>query len=237
MRKEDTEYKVDVLRKLASAEKKAHIGISLHNAKQSGEKLDTLLTWASQKYPNVQIDLYDDIHAYNILAEKNVTYTEAISLAREMSAKWITQNKPILAKFQKIQIHNYADLSRPFKIEERIAALHKLYKENIIFRNLIDADVSGYITRQEKRASKLSQERKKLIKNLSIKYIIDELALMSLLNEQDSFVEIYAGRFLGVLTDPRRHQIKDLPEGLKYYPLIEVDFIRQSNQLIQPDAA
>lgn len=205
----------------------AHIGISLNNARHGGLKLDALLTWASQKYAQVQLDIYDDIHAYNIQLEKNISYEEAILLARKMGDKWIEKNHSILSKFPNLPLNRFKDLSNSRTLEKQLHELHDLYKSNALFADLIDHDINSFIIRLENRGEKISREKKGRILDLSRKYILAELALMSLLNEQQDFVEIYAGQFLTILNNPRRLLIKELPEGLKHYPIMEVDFLRK----------
>ncbi|MFA7276448.1 MAG: tRNA-dependent cyclodipeptide synthase [Pseudobdellovibrionaceae bacterium] len=230
--KASCEYKVKILKNSSRGctSSCAHIGISLNNAKHVGRKLNELLSWASQTYKQVQLDIYDDIHAYNIQLEKNLDNTEALSRARKMGDQWVEKNYPVLSQFPHIQHYRFSDLSDSLPLEGRIQHLQDLYTENTVFSNLINKDIYSYITRLETRGSKILQEKRNHILNLSRKYILDELALMSLLNETKDFVEIYAGEFLGILTAPQRLGIKGLPEGLKNYHIIEVDFIRRTKE-------
>lgn len=204
-----------------------HIGISLNNGRHIGRKLHALLTWASQTYEQVQLDIYDDIHAYNIQLEKNLDYFESLYLARKDGDRWVQENYSILSEFPHIQHYRFADLSTSLPLNKRIQELQDLYTESTIFRDLINEDIYGYIKRLENRGSIISKDKRDQIINLSQKYILDELALMSLLNEQENFAEIYAGQFLSMPTDPKRIRIQGLPEGLKNYHIIEVDFMRR----------
>ncbi len=225
--KNDWEYRVEILCKHSKISSVAHIGISLGNIKHNGEKLESLLLWARRNYLETQINIYDDVQAYNLLIDKSVSSDEALSESRKAGDDWINNNSAILKKFKKIRILRYSDLAKQYLIENRISQIHKLYSTSVIFKNLVDQDVSDYLSRVIKRNLSISSEKVERIKKFSVLYILDELATMSLLNENEDFVEIYAGRFLNILKDPRRHEVENLPEGLKNYPMIEVDFVRQ----------
>jgi len=216
--------------------KDVRVGISLNNSKHTGSKLEALLTWASQICPRVQIDIYDDIHAYNIQLEKNINYEEAVLLARKMGDKWIEDNQSVLSKFPSISYNRFKDLTSQRQLEERNQELQELYTANTIFAELINTDIDSFLIRLENRGSKLSSERKVRIINQSLKYILEELALMSLLNEEHNFAEIYAGKFLRMPTSPKRLEIVNLPEGLKNYHILEVELIRRPEK-ISPQVA
>lgn len=229
--KNDWEYRIEVLKKPSKISSIAHVGISLDNIKHTGLKLDSLMLWASYNYENLQINIYDDVQAYNLLAKQDISHIEALSASRKSGDDWMNDNALTLKKFGKVRIFRYSDLAKQYSTESRTSQLHKLYSTNVIFKNLVDQDVLDYLSRVIKRNLSISSERIERIKKFSVLYILDELATMSLLNEHEDFVEIYAGRFLNILKDPRRHEVENLPEGLKNYPLIEVDFVRQPKKI------
>lgn len=213
------------------------VGISLNNSKHTGEKLETLLLWASQICPRVQIDIYDDIHAYNIQLEKSVSYEEAILLARKMGDEWIEKNHSVLSNFSNIPLNRFKDLSESRSLEKQLQELHDLYKSNALFAELINDDIDSFIIRLENRGSKISPQRKAAIASQSRKYIFAELALMSLLNEEENFAEVYAGRFLRMPTSPQRLKIDNLPIGLRNYHVLEVELMRRPERTVSQTAA
>lgn len=231
------EYLIDVLSEKGQSSLVAHIGISLDNIKHNGEKLESLLLWASRNYLETQINIYDDVQAYNLLIDKSISDDEALSESRKAGDDWINDNSVTLKKFKEIRILRYSDLAKQYLIENRISQIHKLYSTNAIFKSLVDGDVLSYVTRVIKRNPFIPSEKIERVKKFSTLYILDELATMSLLNENEDFVEIYAGRFLNILKDPRRHEVENLPEGLKNYPMIEVDFVRQPKKAPQNQVA
>lgn len=233
------EYKIKSVKDSNKAQpyKHVHVGISLNNSKHTGSKLDALLNYASYICPLVQIDIYDDIHAYNIQLEKNINYEEAVLLARKMGDKWVEDNQSVLSKFPSIPYKRFRDLSPLPSLEKRNQELQELYTTNAIFAELINNDIDSFITRTENRGSKISPERKNAIVSHSRNYILEELALMSLLNEEHNFAEIYAGKFLRMPTSPKRLEIVNLPEGLINYHILEVELIRRPEKISSQVAA
>ncbi len=102
---------------------------------------------------------------------------------------------------------------------------------------IIDSESASLAQRKEKRGEFSTPQLRDRFFYYSRLYVLDELALMSLLNESEQYVEFYAGRFLQILKSPERHQIEGLPEGLRDYPLIEVDFVRAPHHTRECKAA
>lgn len=219
-------YKVDVLNKSSKVSMHARIGISIGNPRHSGEKFNTLLHWAVEKFSSVEVNIFDLIHAYNIQFTSDCTFRDALNLAHDMGQKWIKDNDTILTAFSSVKTLTYKDITATIPYNERFIQLQSLYEDDAIFKNLIDSEIEAFSARQKNFDNSYSSEK---FFQSSKQYIIDELSTMSLLNETEDFVEIYAGRFLKILKNPDRFNVKNLPEGLKNYPLIEVDFIRRKN--------
>ena len=220
-------YKIEILRKGVepSLATTAHIGISMSNPKHSGFKFSSLIAWAANKYDVVQVNLHDSLQRHNILALSSVEEKDAYAQSHSAGDFWITANAHILKPFKNISFKRRDELIASFpNSHERLAQLEGLYAEDPVFSGLIDREISSFLDRKQAREGGWPSEKFQRFFVHSKAYILDELALMSLLNESQDFVEIYAGTFLNILKDPLRLQVQNLPEGLKNYPLVEVDF-------------
>lgn len=225
------EHKVKVLKNVDAnfLPATAHIGISIDNPRHYGSRLETLLEWSVRRFSTIQINVIDSINSYNIQFNEGLSFNESLNKAHEKGKIWIEQNHEILKHYPSVSIFTYEDLKQPFSHASRMKLLEGLYAQNIIFKNLIDAEIMAFVRRRQAHESFWTEEKIAKFSYFSRAYILDELALMSLLNETQNFIEIYAGRFLGILKNPDRLKVDNLPEGLKNYPLIEVDFIRRKN--------
>lgn len=230
-------YKVDVLNRSSNLCTHAIIGISVENPRHSGEKFYTLLNWAVEKFHSVEINVFDQIHAYNIQFSTNCSFQSALDQANNLGQEWVANNNSILKTQPSVKINTYKNLIADIPYNERFNQLLSLYGEDDIFRKLIDCEIESFSTRRQKREGMWPQPVLKKFSESSRLYILDELATMSLLSEKYDFVEIYAGRFLNILKNPERLNIVNLPSGLKNYPLIEVDFIRRTKKSEFKDAA
>lgn len=230
-------YKVDVLNKSSNLCTHAIIGISVENPRHSGEKFYTLLNWALEKFHSVEVNVFDQIHSYNIQFISNCSFQDALDQANNLGQEWIANNNSILKMHPSVKINTYKNLIADIPYNERFNQLLSLYEEDYIFRNLINCEIESFSTRRQIREGVWSQPILRKFYEFSKLYILDELATMSLLNEKSNFVEIYAGRFLNILKSPDRLNVVNLPNGLRDYPLIEVDFVRRTKKREFKDAA
>lgn len=232
-------YKVDLLNKAIpiNSSPTAHIGISTRNPRHQGEKLRTLLDWTSQRYEQVDINVHDSLQKYNYQISRNCTLIEAHTLAIEEGNQWIKANQPILEGYKNVALYHHDELIKKVPHSDRVKYLQDLYASNSSFADLIDNESVSLAQRKEKRGEFSTPQLRDNFFHYSRLYILDELALMSLLNEREQYVEFYAGRFLKILKNPERHRIEGLPDGLKNYPLIEVDFIRAPHHTRECKAA
>lgn len=221
-------YKIKILKRanVIHSPLVAHIGISTRNPRHQGEKLRALLDWTSQRYEQVDINVHDSLQKYNYQISRNCSLTEAHTFAIEEGSKWIEANQPIMEGYNNLSLLRHDDLIKKVPHSDRVKYLQDLYASNSNFANLIDNESVSLAQRKEKRGEFSTPQLRDKFFHYSRLYILDELALMSLLNETEQYVEFYAGRFLKILKNPERHRIEGLPDGLKNYPLIEVDFLR-----------
>lgn len=233
-------YKVKILKRVQPVKDTdcVHIGVSVNNPSHQGKKLETLLKWASEKYKHVHVDVHDSIQYHNLMSMNDISESKARILAIKEGDDWLSANEKILSSFPKVKISRRDTIIKQFpQYKNRLTQLKSLYASSVLFRELVDKETYNFYNRKEKQNYPWPKELKNKIIFSSTEYLLDELALMSLLNEEKSFVEIYAGSFLDILNNPKRLDIEGLPEGLKSYPLIEVDFVRKSEEPKHSSAA
>ena len=223
------QYEIAVLRKSAefSSASKVHLGISVPHRKHGGVELAIMVDWAARNYDAVQIDLYDTIQRHNFSGALGVDNAKAYQMAIEAGDKWIEKNSHIWGSYKNVSFKRYNELKALFpEAEERLTLLENLYSSDEIFMDIIDREIISYLERKQSREPGWSSEKFETLFQHSKAYILDELSVMSLLGETENYLEIYSGTFLNLPTDPERLKIKDLPLGLKHYPVIEVEFKR-----------
>jgi len=226
-------YKVDILYGSPTRSNCARIGVSTRNPRYSSEKLRALLDWTTQRYHHVSIDVHDSLQQYNYQTSEALSPTEARKLAIEEGDNWIKLNMPIIIQYPNISIYRHDELAKKVNHLERLEYLIHLYQSDRKFAELIDSESISAKNRKEKRGELGTPRLRESFLHFSRLYILDELALMSLLNETETYVEFYAGRFLNFLKNPDRLKIEGLPSGLKDYPLVEVDFIRAKSRALE----
>jgi tRNA-dependent cyclodipeptide synthase len=220
------EYKIKTLKRqrpgLTAPE--LRLGISIENPNHSGEKFAALLRWATERFGHTSLLIADSLQRHNIAFNEQISLSEAHTKAVAAGDFWLQMHQPMFDILPNFTLYRFDDFRTHHEFEARHKNLLQLYSINTTFRNLIDQDSNAVLTRRLKRGLVITDQTGFL--ESSRNYILEELAVMQIFHETCPGVEAYPGKFLSLISAPERLHIEGLPESLKQYPMIEVDFVR-----------
>lgn len=219
-------YKVKILKRRDTPPHDClRLGVSVGNGSHEGAKLEALIDWAAARFKFVNIMVADSLQRHNIMAETGVDEAQALAMAMRAGDEWIERNGAILARLPAHRLYRFDHFRMNPDFADISRLLHGLYDRNLRFRALIDGDVHAYWERRVARGEAQGMDAEIFMRH-SRNYIIEELAVMKIFHEECPGIEVYPGKFIRAVTAPERQMVDGLPESLKTYPMIEVDFVR-----------
>ncbi|MBP6507671.1 MAG: tRNA-dependent cyclodipeptide synthase [Opitutaceae bacterium] len=195
-------------------ERGAFLGISIANPAISAPSLEALLDWADGRFRVLNILVGDYIERHNYLWEKSDDPPGAIALAMAKAAPVQTTIADVLRRRpgSAIKVIDSRDLILDSRFGAIYAQAASHFEQTPEFRETVLDDIERYISRRRKHGqSRLPYER--LIRH-SVDYVLEEIAMFSMLVESGLSVQLYPGRHLRVLTDLASGQLPSPVPGL-----------------------
>jgi len=195
----------------------AILGVSLANPTFAGPSLPPLLDWATLHFGEVVILFGDYLERHNVpSADPTVAASAAMQKANHLRA-YIER---CVSRFPsgRFSFQSAYDLMRQELFAKAYTTLIQHYEADSPFQETVLSDVNEYI---ERKPRVLGTEKDEMVRR-SVAYILEELALFSLLTEQGHRVQIYPGRHLRVFTALASQRLHTPLTGLNQLICIDV---------------
>ncbi len=187
-----------------------YMGISLHSRNHQGESLEAMVDWASQQgFKRFRIGLSDTLNRFNYVQENNIPPQQAFSMATLAGDEWLEKNQHILGKlsmpFDVVRWSHWLN-EHEQEVEENREIFNVALETNPEFRKSVMADVHAFSLRKngypETDASKIGT---------SVKYLIEELAVYSVILRELPATTIYPGKQLNCFAYLRGNKPEHFP--------------------------
>lgn len=210
----------------AMASTSISMGISMDNPQFQGENLNAVLQWISLHFKNCLIFIGDHLYPYT-LAISNSFVSKIAPHHISVAVAELEVNISAFAKTNDTQfaIVRLSDLARRESFENYKNMLINLHDCDSAFRASINRSANSYIQRKAKRSA--LQIGFAAAFDLSVKYLIDEVAFYCLLTSEGWTVEAYPGPEIPVLKEIIDGNILNAPKLLKDRIFIELKKTRQ----------
>lgn len=191
---------------------KGYMGISLDSTNHRGEGLSAMVDWvnAHGQFDQVLIGLSDTLNRHNYARDRGLSLREAYDLASRKGDDWLETNRATLN-----------GLKAPFDIKrwshwrnQHTQAVRKnrdlfleAYDNDPAFNASLDSDIAGFLKR------KSSGPDAKTIASCR-DYLIEELAVYSVILAEYPATVIYPGKQLNCFAYLRDHQPENLPNAI-----------------------
>lgn len=208
--------------------RRCYLGVSLGNPLFRGESLRALLQWIADHFDECLVVVGDYLQRYN---EQMFSVREADTAGLEAiraGDAFIAESYATFEKFPKSKFHltrwmTYLETPE-FNKTKRI--LDELFIGNYEFRASIDRTSVEFINRQARNKRSPVADRESAIA-LSTRYLMEEIAVFSVLVERGWQVEVYPGSELPVLMDIAHGHFPNVPEPLKRRVNVELRLHRK----------
>lgn len=189
---------------------RCHLGISLHNPNLAGEPLAAIVDWINaQHFDECFIDLSDTLHRHNIMNRTGLDEQAAGDRARHEGDMWLEENSGILDRLNlPFRLYRWDHWRESEDVAAGIAAFTQAYETGGDFRDAVVRDIETLSVRsgQELDDARLS---------CGVRYLLEELAVLSFYFRDYPCAKIYPGREQSSFRIVRKGEVAGVPAGLQ----------------------
>jgi len=204
--------------------KKSMLGISVSSPiYQDQEKLSTLFKWLSENYSHTHIIIGDYLHRINEAINYGKTTSDAIEKSLYIGCLIDSQITIELNKYPKemFTVSHWKDcIYENSNFHSKYNNLTEAYKTCNSFRESIQNIANNFIEKQSSKGE-ISLNRNEAI-DLSINYIIEEMAVFSLFIDMGYTVQLYPGTTLPILKELANGMHSEVDTNLKQGTYIDL---------------
>ncbi len=210
------------------ARKNCYLGISLENPLFAGDSLKAMLMWAAGKFEQCLVIVGDYLCRFDERIIAGCDENLACRLAIKRGDLFISQTKEIFSGLPsgKVILTRWKEhlQAKEFKRSKKI--LDEIFESDEEFRRSVEYDALSFVERQKRHRQPLAVEFEQSIR-LSCEYILEEVAVFSMLSERGWGVELYPGSELRVLAEVAKGRYPNVPRGLKDRISVELKIHQQ----------
>jgi tRNA-dependent cyclodipeptide synthase len=196
--------------------RKCFLGISLSNPFFHGKHLSRILKWVDYNFEDCLIIIADHLHRFN---EYIFTGSDSDTANRECSQMGESIHKSIEELIKQIGeskfkiLHWLEFVNTPeFRINHE--KINTYFNQDAKFKKSVLRSCELFIDKQLKKRYQIYVTREIAIKK-SCEYILEELAVFSILIERGYFIQVYPGTQLEVLKEIANNSFPNLDSSLK----------------------
>jgi len=203
------------------------LGISLASRNHEGEALKAMVAWLNDNryapetglgFKQGVVDFSNTLHRYNYEIEglhSKMTRKQAIDRTMEVSNAWFAQNAAIL---DQIAIPHQVIHWNQWLMDDRFIGYKKqfddAYKAGGPFQDAIREDIHRYLKRRFGADTRL-EDASSAVMELSVSFLLEELAAHSILYEDFPCAVIYPGRQQKSFQMVRQGLVPHVPTGMQ----------------------
>lgn len=193
---------------------KCVLGVSMSNPIFWRSSLDKILEWMALHFDTSMILVGDYLHRFNEQIVRGGTEEMAAERALEVGDDFMEQLEQYLPKYPagKFEVMRWQPFHQEPAFWEAKEQMHGLYASNPEVKASIDSAASLFVWQKQDRSR--FKVTKSTAVELSAQYLLEEMAVFSMLIEKGWEVVIYPGAQLPLLMEIAKGRFKDIPNSL-----------------------
>jgi tRNA-dependent cyclodipeptide synthase len=198
------------------ARKKCYLGISLENPLFAGDSLKAMLIWAAEKFEQCLVIVGDYLSRFDEQIITGCDENHAGLLAIKRGDLFISQTREIFGCLpaDRVRLTRWKEHLQVEQFRKSKKILDEIFESDEEFRASVKYDALSFVERQKKHNQRLAVEADVALR-LCCRYILEEIAVFSMLSERGWGVELYPGPELRVLAEVAKGRYPRVPKGLK----------------------
>ncbi len=193
-----------------------YLGVSINNPFFWGDHIALLLQWIDKHFPQCQIVIGDYLHRFNEIMSNERNEKDAIKASLSIGDKMLERIHDELNKLPNntFSIHRWQNYINEMGTVDKHHKILSLFDSHQDFQDGIRQSCYEFITRQIRKGKVLKVSEDEAL-NLSLQYLLEELAVFSTLIEKGYAVQVYPGTQLLILKQIARGEIAEIDTNLK----------------------
>lgn len=193
-----------------------YMGISLHSPNHKGDGLAAMVDWMNEhgQFSRVRVGLSDTLNRFNHARENRVSLKDAFAATAREGSNWLAANRPILdglsMPHELVRWSHWLE-NHAREVEANRHFFDQAYQKNSDFKASVDADIAAFLKRkQNDPAATIDPE----FINTSRQYLIEELAVYSVILKDFPATTVYPGKQLNCFAYMRENVPQNLPAAI-----------------------
>lgn len=185
------------------------IGISPGNLCHEGEKLESILDWAAERFDHTLLTLSDTMYRHNFMAQ-NMSPASALSAAEKLGTDWLMRNHSILETYQrKMTLKRWDEWLLHPDFDKVHSHLMIYISECEPLRQALNLDIQSFMARKVRQGQNADLAK---MRYHSFNLITEEIACYILMGRLGYYARAYPSHDMKSFSFMRR---PDTPEALK----------------------
>ncbi len=192
--------------------KQCYLAISVSNPLyKEQKKIKKIIEWINKRYSSCIILIGDFLNRFNEIIFNNVNPEQAIVAANKLGDQIEEYFVNALEFYPStsFSIRRWEPLFQNDLVQQRKSCLYRKFESHLKFKQRIIEHSEFFLSKQSDKGKKIIIDDMRAM-NLSTEYILEELAVFSLLVEEGYKVQIYPGTSLMILKELASGKITDV---------------------------
>lgn len=190
---------------------KCLFGISVSATPRCPLKMAAALDWALDRFSNTQILIGDSLYRITLQLQRGLHEDLALKTAQGFGDAQLEAIQQCAKRWP--QVIRTSEILRENVFLEALTLIENLYTSDIAFSNSVQSDAAIFVERQLRRGRLFVSYEAALA--LSIRYLIEEVAVYLVLAHSGWLLDVYVGKELPTLARIIQGEIPAAPISLK----------------------
>lgn len=209
------------------------IQISVGQDYHEGEKMLAVAEWAKPRFDKIQLCVNDTLQRFNLMFETGLDEVVARAHCASEGKQWVGRNFQGFFGARNVEVIHWDTWLNDPSYKQAFAQISDLYKDNEKFKQSIDGNIVA-IWERRRVADALSYtlNRFKEFSDLSRRYLLEEIAVFSLMFERQTAIDVYPGSVIFAATVFQGQNVAGAPKGLGQGHFCRIDFSKRPEEKI-----
>jgi len=198
---------------IVSAEEPCLFPISVGARDKDVEDVASAYLWAKDRYNIKAILLGDGLYKITLRICRNLNLSESEKIAIAEGQELLERFSDKIGDGREISVYKTSDIQKTIEFKRCCKIIDALYENDLEFRRAVDDNARHFVERQRDHGCLRIDEFEAI--NLSIFYLIQEIAVYLFLAEQGWFFEVYLGQEIPALVKIMTGKVPAAPAALK----------------------
>lgn len=210
----------------------ARLQVSVGQDYHEGEKMSATADWCTPRFDRVMVCVNDTLQRFNMMFEEDLSEQDAYLKSQQQGREWVDRNIDKFAGVGHLEVKRWESWKKDTHFGDTLKSVKQLYEANSEFQTAIDDNIVNIWDRRGKvNPSLYNESRRDEFNDLSRKYLLEEIAVFSLMYEQQEAIDIYPGTAIFAALVFQDKETMGAPSGLGKGRFCRIDFSQNKNKL------